>query len=233
MSALEKLRRRIDALSLRERALLGAAVAVVMVLTVDLMLIEPTQRTLDSERATLATLSREVAELRGQVEGLREQVKIDPNAEARRQLEAMRAEIAETDAELENNLVQLVSPEDMARLLQDLIKANPGLKLLRMESQAAVPAWEFLSDSEQPPGEKPRSTGDGEQPTPVPALYKHGLSIELSGDYLSTLRYLEAVEALPWRVFWDRLELRTEEYPRTRILLRVYTLSLQEGWIGV
>jgi MSHA biogenesis protein MshJ len=58
--------------------------------------------------------------------------------------------------------------------------------------------------------------------------------VEAEGeDYLSTLRYLEAVEQLPWRLFWEGLEYEVLEYPEARIVLTVRTLSLREGWIGV
>jgi MSHA biogenesis protein MshJ len=47
------------------------------------------------------------------------------------------------------------------------------------------------------------------------------------------VNYLETIEALPWRLFWDRIEVETLEYPQASIRLRAYTLSFAEGWIGV
>jgi len=64
-------------------------------------------------------------------------------------------------------------------------------------------------------------------------MYKHGLRIQLSGQYPDILRYLGALEALPWKVFWGEVQLQTEKYPVSRVTLVIYTLSLDEAWIGV
>jgi MSHA biogenesis protein MshJ len=57
--------------------------------------------------------------------------------------------------------------------------------------------------------------------------------MEIRGGYLSTLRYLEELEDLPWRFFWKSLNYEVLEYPEARVVLTVETLSLREGWIGV
>ncbi len=47
------------------------------------------------------------------------------------------------------------------------------------------------------------------------------------------LAYVRALESLESDFFWEALEIETITYPRNRIRLRVYTLSLSEDWIGV
>jgi MSHA biogenesis protein MshJ len=60
------------------------------------------------------------------------------------------------------------------------------------------------------------------------------VELELSGDYMDTLYFLQALEALPWRFFWDRVEyVAGEGETRGRLTLRLYTLGLEEAWIGV
>ena len=41
------------------------------------------------------------------------------------------------------------------------------------------------------------------------------------------------LEALPWHLFWDRLEYRVIEHPRARVGIEVYTLSTREGSLRV
>ena len=67
----------------------------------------------------------------------------------------------------------------------------------------------------------------------VASVFRHGVEIRLRGGYLSTLRYLEALEALPWRFFWDSLEYEVTEYPIAEITFILHTLSSEESWIGV
>ena len=46
-------------------------------------------------------------------------------------------------------------------------------------------------------------------------------------------RRQQALEALPWRFFWDSVSYEVEDYPRSLVRLRLHTLSLSEDWIGV
>jgi MSHA biogenesis protein MshJ len=47
------------------------------------------------------------------------------------------------------------------------------------------------------------------------------------------LKYLDAIERLPWRIYWGRLDLKTLDYPTIQILIELHTLSLDAEWIGV
>ena len=64
-------------------------------------------------------------------------------------------------------------------------------------------------------------------------LHRHGFALEFSGGYLATLNYLQALERLPWRFFWDSVDYEVMQYPRSIVRLKLYTLSLSEDWIGV
>jgi len=68
---------------------------------------------------------------------------------------------------------------------------------------------------------------------PRATLFRHGLEIQMRGGFTRILHYLHATENLPWRLYWDTLEYKVETYPDAKIILRVYTLSVDEGWIGV
>lgn len=68
---------------------------------------------------------------------------------------------------------------------------------------------------------------------PKPTLFRHGLEMQMRGSFAAILSYLHATENLPWRLYWDALEYKVEAYPNAKIVLRVYTLSVDEGWIGV
>jgi MSHA biogenesis protein MshJ len=50
---------------------------------------------------------------------------------------------------------------------------------------------------------------------------------------MATLRYLQALEKLPWRFFWDSVSYQVMEYPDSVVRLELHTLSLSEDWIGV
>ena len=54
-----------------------------------------------------------------------------------------------------------------------------------------------------------------------------------TGSYLDTLRYIQALEALPWRLFWDELDIHTEDYPKARVRMVISTLGLDAALLGV
>jgi MSHA biogenesis protein MshJ len=108
----------------------------------------------------------------------------------------------------------------MAKLVQGMLAKNRKLKLLRVENLPPVALEQGAADK-----------------TPAPSsdvvIYKHGLRIELQGQYVDILRYLRALETMPWKVFWGEMRLETENHPNSRVSLVIYTLSPERAWIGV
>jgi MSHA biogenesis protein MshJ len=51
--------------------------------------------------------------------------------------------------------------------------------------------------------------------------------------YFDLLDYLDALERLPQRLFWDGFELRVTQYPQSVLTLTVYTLSPEKSWLTV
>jgi MSHA biogenesis protein MshJ len=121
------------------------------------------------------------------------------------------------DAELVRVTAGLVPPKEMARLIEQMLLKNRGLQVMKVES---IPATALLEGG----------NANGIAGTMV---YKHGMQIELKGGYLDILRYLKSLEALPWKVFWGKVTLKTEKYPDSRVSLLIYTLSTHEAWIGL
>jgi MSHA biogenesis protein MshJ len=211
-------------MAVRERVLIAVTAAVLLAAIAFVGHIEPAQKAIKAEGSALQSARAELLQARSQIEALRVRLAEDPDASARSRLQALQQELAAVDTQLEQQMGQVISPERMARLLQDLLESNKRLTLIRIASEPATPANALLGVEE---------TAEAAPDANIPALYRHGLQIEFSGDYLSALEYLRAIEELPWRLFWDRIDLQTEDYPRVSIRLRVYTLSLSEGWIGV
>jgi MSHA biogenesis protein MshJ len=72
--------------------------------------------------------------------------------------------------------------------------------------------------------------------TPAPedrGPFVHPVELVVEGDYLSVLAYLEALERLPWRMHWQRLELKAGVYPVNRVRIVIGALSLSRDWMSV
>jgi MSHA biogenesis protein MshJ len=53
------------------------------------------------------------------------------------------------------------------------------------------------------------------------------------GSYVDLLRYLDAVERLPVRVYFGRAVLDASQYPDVDLRLTVYTLGLDRSWLAL
>jgi MSHA biogenesis protein MshJ len=134
-------------------------------------------------------------------------------SEGRIQLERIQERIELLNNQLGDYATELIDPAEMAEVLEGMLENQQQLRLSSMRNLGA----EALTVTEDP--EKA-------------LFYKHGLEIELEGTYLACLDYLEAIEALPWRFYWQVLELNVEDFPNSRIRIEVSTLSMDEEWIG-
>jgi MSHA biogenesis protein MshJ len=211
---------RIDALATRERVLVFAAMVVVVGGLLLALLVSPAQQRLAQMQRETAAAEGRIADLQVQIDQLSQRAAIDPDEENRRKLEQLRARIADVDVELREKTLEFISPAQMARVVEDLVSRTSGLELVAVQSEPARVVEGLVA-------------ADAEDQAAAPKIYRHGLTVELRGSYHAVLDYAQALEALPWRLFWEDLELTTEAYPQAAVRIRLYTLSLNEGWIGV
>jgi MSHA biogenesis protein MshJ len=212
---------RIDELTLRERAVILAAVLVALFSGWHTYLIEPLQKEQKSLQAQLETRRGQLKSLSDQfVKTLAAQEK-DPNAANRKKLAALRAEREGIQRELEEATASLVAPEALLGILQEMLRSQDGLNIVSLSGTGATPLVK------PPAGDAAK--GDGER---IQGLYRHGVEIRFAADFPTTLRYLRQVESLPWRFFWDSISYSVSEHPRADVTIRLSTLSLKGHWIG-
>jgi len=143
------------------------------------------------------------------------------------QLAALRKRVAAGDQEVRVFTSDLVDPKEMRLVLEELLHRQSGLKLVSATNLAAKPLVEGTA-------EPVAAKDDAAKTKPTePQLYRHTLVLTLEGSYLDCLAYLEAVERLPWHLYWSRIEFKEDGYPRNAIMLELRTLSLDKEWIGV
>ena len=97
----------------------------------------------------------------------------------------------------------------------------------------SAPAQRFGAPGSAPPA-KPGDKGAKPAPKdPERTIYQHSVEITLQGSYPDLLEYLAQLEKLSWQMFWGRISVDTEQYPRLRVTLTVQTLSLNKAWLIV
>lgn len=218
---------RFDALQPRERVLVLLAAVVGTALVYDALVLQPLQ-------AQQKRLTTQLAEARQGIKTadtvMRAQdMVVDPLSVKRGYRDALRKQLAEIDQSMQGLQRGLVPPERMAKVLEEMLARSRGLQIVALRT---LPAKRFETTAAVPA--KPGAKGD----TPVPQgpdrlVYQHSFEITLQGTYADLHDYLAHLEKLPWRMFWGRINVNSEQYPRLHVTLLVQTLSLNRAWLVV
>lgn len=214
MKGLAALGSRFDALAPRERGLIFAAVLVILIAGWSALFLSPYQKFEKAHRERIVGLQQQIQALNLQQQAILERAKADPNRALRAREQELRAAMASLDDELAERTGDFVPPRRVAEMLEDLLRAQDELQLVSLSSLPSA----RIEIKNQPE---------------AAALYRHGIEVVFEGEYLATMRFLETLEELRWRLFWDRLDYEVQEYPKARVRLRIHTLSTEEGWLGV
>lgn len=220
-----KLMQSIDALTLRERLFVFAATLAVVAGTWEALLASPlaareaaAQRTIETTRGRLEELDQAL-QLAAQGIGGGMTGHFD-------RLQTLRRSVGEGEETLRIFTSDLVDPAQMRLVLEDLIERQSDLELVRAANLAVRPIIE-------PDAAQDGMADEAAPADDTPTLYRHGFVLELEGSYLDCLAYLTEVERLPWQIYWHSIRLDAQNPPRNRIVIELYTLSLEEDWIGV
>ena len=225
MDRLRDLLQKFEQLSLRERGLIAAALLFALYQAWDLVWNQPQGRQMVAMQGQLQRDTESVRTTEQQLRQLKERIAASSESRYLEETERLRQQLQGTEQRIEAVANELISPSDMARLLEELLTRERGLSLLKLEtlgSEQVIPAL--------------IETGTDSSPMSMELhhrVYRHGFAIEFQGAYLATLRYLEALDQLPWRFYWDGVQYTVDEHPRGRVRLELHTLSFSEGWIGV
>ncbi len=202
---------RIDALELRERVLLLAATVAVLFLSVDSAGFQPTLKAQRVTEERISVLEMKLGALRQQAMLLSYKTDEDTLAARYRSRDTLAAELAALDARLVDQLGALVEPAQAADLLEQVLTRHRGLKITSLRA-SAEPLEEVAGNADQ-----------------AGKLGRYQLDLVLEGGYLDLMRYLEALESMPWKFFWQTVDFRVNEYPRAVSRLQLYTLGAQDG----
>ena len=205
---------RLELLTLREQCLVGATVIAFLVSTLQFFVLDPLMVEQDQVSAQLRSVQTSIERLDRQLSGRT----LNP-VETKHAI--LKAEIAGVETQLgeERNLIKqyastLVSANQMPSLLQTLLKKGALVSLVNVPP---VPLIEVSADAAAPEFQ----------------LYKHGIQLQLRGDFHSLRRYLLGVEQHSKKLLWQAISLETDESGMSLMELKLQTLSMDNAWLGV
>lgn len=210
----KELQKMFIARSLRERAILCIAI---LVLVFYGWLVYAFDAINASQDAAQRQITSTVAQINNEInrnQQIQNTFTNDPNAFARTRRDELQVQVDELDARLLGLYGELILPSQMANILSDILRRETTLRLVSVENLV------------------PEELFDSGVATDV-QVYKHGLSLQLEGEYLETIRFLKQVEELNVNFFWETLIYQVGTHPEGSINLNIFTLSTERGFIGV
>lgn len=245
-----------EALSLRERVLFLISLIAVLYIAWDMVLMDRLHGQQKTAVVQMKKWQQQIADIDTRIQTVSAQLSGSKWQENRQRIEELKAKIDALKQREKNLVVGFIRPRQMVDVLKGLLAGEKGLQLTSLQSQAAQPlvhkspiqdttdpttgqsALIHGKEVKQPQSESAVAkasggdSGNGNTAN-LPEVYQHGLQVVFQGDYHSTLSYLRKLEQLPWKFYWDEVTYEVLQYPKAQISIRIHTLSLEKGWIGV
>lgn len=219
----QEIQQKIDKLSFRERGLVLLSALALVYMVWDLVIFSPISDAKQKVDREIATIEQKSNALLKEEQTLLSALSSDPDRELKQLRDELKNQVDELDQELGELANGLIPVEQLASILQEVLTGTGVLKLQELQT---LPVEELqitaLNDAEE----------DGEFSVRA-GVYKHTVALTVKGQYLQLVDYLKKLEAMSWRFYWDELHFEREDYPTGIIYLRVYTLSTDEGLLGV
>ena len=218
-----------DALSLRERLMVFGAAAAAIVFVFYFMSFNPLL-------AKRAALEASIAQKQSLLSATDKEIELtmlahatDPDQEARTRLAALQARTASLAQALREKQHGLVAPERMLTLLEHLLRRHAGLRVVSLKTWPASAVGARQADA----ANSDAAAKAGVAQAPAPLLHQHGVEVVLQGSYADMVHYMQALQAMPTRVFWGAAHLDAVSYPGATLTLTLHTISMDDTWIAL
>jgi MSHA biogenesis protein MshJ len=216
-SKIKQYQQRFDAQPIRERGLLALSLVVVISFIWWNYYAAPMMKKTELRQTENQRLAGDVENTRAIVSDIRQRIEAGVYQEKEYQLARLDRELDEVEDQLRLKTVELVDPEKMFSLMNQLIYQDSRLQLLSLKRREVKPAIPLLDEVENE----------------VPGIYRHVLEIEFAGKYLDILRYMQTLESLDWKLLWDEIEIHSDEHPTATVKVAISTLSTRKEWVGI
>ena len=213
-----------DQLSRRERLLVAITILVLIIAAFFVLALEPLYKAQESSRLQIEQTERTISNREIEKNALIQAKAADPSLAIRKEVQSLMQQDKQLTAELSRQSVFLTDPSQMTHVLETVLEKSPGITLQKLTSLPVEPL-KLVASSVQ-------ASDEQEKTSPPAPVYQHRFELQIRGEYQDVYDYLLRLESLSSAFFWDVLEYRVSKHPEAEVLLRVYTLSAEEGWLG-
>lgn len=235
---LQQLVQKIDKLTLRERIFIFVTAALILILAVNWLVLDPQFM---KQKKLADQIRQDQASLAAIETGIQQIIKsreIDPDAANRARLQSLNKQYGQIQNDLLDMQKGLVTPERMASLLEDILKRNGNLRLISLKTLPVSTIGEARQNAQKSAGNataqaKKDAASSTDDKSAMGTIYRHGVELTLQGNYLDMVAYMADLESMPWQLFWGSAKLEAGEYPNSTLTLTLFTLSLDKKWLNL
>lgn len=231
---LQRIILKIDALSLRERIMIFAGAALTLMLLLNALLFDPQFAQQKQLSQQIKSDQSKIAEMQTEMQQKVKSQASDPDAANKELLKKMQQQSQQMHADLLGLNNVLVKPENMASLLEDILKRNGKLRLISLKTLPVSSLSQTAPNEATISAEKaPAPPATAHSVPDTGDIYKHGVEIVVQGKYLDMMSYMSALEAMRWQLFWGKATMQVDTYPEATLSLTLFTLSLDKKWLNL
>ncbi len=227
-NAIQQLMDQIDSRVIRERVLIFLTALAIVFLGWNFLLqghFDDERKELDLEMQSVA-VEQKALEVR--ISDLTLSMASDPAIARGSEIAALNQRIAAVEHQLSGLSQGLISAHQLPKALEDVLQKTSGINVLHVQT---LPASELrIAAKVDAPPAGATSVSEEEGGTGV---YKHAVLIRVTASYMQVLQLMTEIESLQWKFYWESLNYRVTQYPEAVIDIRVFTLSSEEGLLGV
>jgi len=180
---------------------------------------------------------------------------VDPNKNNRDRLRELTHQLRRIEGDIQSKSQHLVPANKTAKVLQEMLESQGGLYLSSLEKLDPV-VVPITDEEEATPESESAIIASAIESTDLEhvkvlmavvensdpflkqlssqtSVYKHGVKMELEGQFLDVLEYIVALEKMDWKVYWKSFHYTSSQYPIGKASFVIETLGFDNGWIGV
>ncbi len=221
------------------RRLLVSGFLALVYAVVDIALVQPLMEEFSEVTKAIEKAKADSKSYTAKMLNVQSQFGIDPTLSDQEQVEAMTGVLAKLESEISAASNAFVSPSQMVNLLYDILNKGKTLSIVSIEKFPA----DVINKIEE--GKSPvvdakniketlknmQAAKEAPQEDDIGNIYRYEVEIVLQGSYHDILKYMQQLESMRWRLFWENAELSVESYPLSELRFSVYTLSMEEDWL--
>lgn len=242
----QQLREWFDVKPSRERLLLGLSLMALIFVIWNFLIQFPHDKRAAELKTQQAQLMTDKKASQDQLTSLVNAFSNDPAKVKQNEIDQLSRVLKDIEVKLLEVSQGLIAAENLPQVLESVFHQTEGLTLISIKTLPStemviaqiLPVVEAQSSSSSVTGvaptdlTAPKATINQAQPKGT-GVFKHGVVLHLRGDYFRLHALLKSLESLSWKFYWESLDYQVKEHPHAEIELRVFTLSSEEGLLGV